>query len=461
MSGSTVKRDMTEGPILSRMILFTLPLIATGVLQLLFNAADLAVVGRFAGKAAMGAVGCCGSLINLIVNLFMGLSVGAGVIAAQDLGAKRYDGVGRLVSTSFIASTVGGVIVGVLGFLLARPMLTLMGTPDDVLEEAVPYMRAYFCGMPGCLVYNYLAAILRSDGDTKHPLIFLSAAGAANVGFNFLMVLVFRMGALGVGIATAVSQYVAAGAILLFMRRMDGPCRLNSLAVDGRKLGKMILIGLPAGLQGTLFSFSNVLIQTSINGYGTVVVAGNTAASNLDGFLYTAMNSVYHAALTFVGQNVGASRFDRVKKISFECVGLVTVIGVVLGIVLVALGDKLLLIYAPGAENADVVAAGMTRLWILGTTYFLCGLMEVGCGIMRGMGKAILPMIVSLVGSCLLRIVWIQTLCAAFPENIIVLYVSYPVSWLLTAAVHFGCCAVCFRRLSSGAPALRNGKRVV
>lgn len=442
--------DMTEGPILGRMILFTLPVLATGVLQLLFNASDLAVVGQFGGadsQIEVGAVGSCGALINLIVNLFMGLAVGAGVIAAQDIGAKRYEAVHKLADTSLTVSLIGGVAVGVFGFFATEPLLRLMGTTKEILPSAVPYMKAYFTGMPGCLLYNYLAAIQRSGGDTKHPLLFLAISGVANVGLNILMVAGFRLGALGVGIATSASQYIAAAAILIFMLREEGCCRVTGFALDGERLKKMVLIGLPAGLQGTLFSLSNVIIQSSINAYGTYVVAGNAAGSNLDGFLYIAMNSVYTAALTFVGQNVGAGKYARIKKISFLCVGLVTFIGVSLGVVLVVFGEKLLLIFATGENKDAVVKAGMNRLLVMGTTYFLCGLMDVGCGIMRGMGKTILPMIVSLVGSCLFRIVWIATVCPRFPGNILALYISYPISWFITAAVHYGCCIHNYRAL--------------
>ncbi len=434
--------DMTEGPILGRMILFTLPVLATGVLQLLFNASDLAVVGQFGGadsQIEVGAVGSCGALINLIVNLFMGLAVGAGVIAAQDIGAKRYEAVHKLADTALTVSLIGGVAVGVFGFFATEPLLRLMGTTKEILPSAVPYMKAYFTGMPGCLLYNYLAAIQRSGGDTKHPLLFLAISGVANVGLNILMVAGFKLGALGVGIATSASQYIAAAAILIFMLREEGCCRVTGFALDRERLKKMVLIGLPAGLQGTLFSLSNVIIQSSINAYGTYVVAGNAAGSNLDGFLYIAMNSVYTAALTFVGQNVGAGKYARIKKISFLCVGLVTFIGVSLGVVLVVFGEKLLLIFATG-ENKDAVVKA-------GTTYFLCGLMDVGCGIMRGMGKTILPMIVSLVGSCLFRIVWIATVCPLFPGNILALYISYPISWFITAAVHYGCCIHNYRAL--------------
>ena len=442
--------DMTEGPILGRMILFTLPVLATGVLQLLFNASDLAVVGQFGGadsQIEVGAVGSCGALINLIVNLFMGLAVGAGVIAAQDIGAKRYEAVHKLADTALTVSLIGGVAVGVFGFFATEPLLRLMGTTKEILPSAVLYIKAYFTGMPGCLLYNYLAAIQRSGGDTKHPLLFLAISGVANVGLNILMVAGFKLGALGVGIATSASQYIAAAAILIFMLREEGCCRVTGFALDGERLKKMVLIGLPAGLQGTLFSLSNVIIQSSINAYGTYVVAGNAAGSNLDGFLYIAMNSVYTAALTFVGQNVGAGKYARIKKISFLCVGLVTFIGVSLGVVLVVFGEKLLLIFATGENKDAVVKAGMNRLLVMGTTYFLCGLMDVGCGIMRGMGKTILPMIVSLVGSCLFRIVWIATVCPLFPGNILALYISYPISWSITAAVHYGCCIHNYRAL--------------
>ena len=438
---------MTEGPVLGKMIRFTLPVLASGVLQLLFNAADVAVVGKFAGEASMAAVGSCGALINLIVNLFIGLSVGAGVIAAQELGARRYDDVTKLVSTSLTASLIGGVIVMFFGIFLAEPLLILMDTPDDVLVQAVPYMRAYFCGMPGCLVYNYLAAILRSSGDTKRPLYFLTAAGVVNVVLNLITVLGFGMGAIGVGIATATSQYVAAGLTVIYMLKTKSCCRITGFSVSGSKLLRMVTIGLPAGLQGCMFSLSNVIIQSAVNAYPTVIIAGNTAAGNLEGFAYTAMNAVYQAALTFIGQNVGAGKYERIKKIAFQCVAIVLVIGLTIGAILFLLGDQLLLLYASG-ENLDlIVQAGMNRLSVIAVCYFLCGLMEVGCGILRGMGKAIQPMIVSLLGSCVFRIVWVWTVCPLFPGDIMSLYVSYPISWIVTGGVHYLFCFYFYRRL--------------
>ena len=438
---------MTEGPILSKMIRFTIPVMASGILQLLFNAADVAVVGKFAGEAAMAAVGSCGALINLIVNLFIGLAVGAGVIAAQELGARRYEEVDKLISTALTSSIIGGIAVMIFGIVMAKPLLLLMDTPEDVLTEAVPYMRAYFCGMPGCLVYNYMAAVLRSSGDTKRPLFFLTAAGVVNVGLNLVMVLGLGLGAIGVGIATAVSQYVAAGLTLLYMSKTKTSLRLAGFRVYKQKLLRMITIGLPAGLQGCMFSLSNVIIQSAVNAYPTVTIAGNTAAGNLEGFVYTAMNSVYQAAVTFVGQNVGAGKYERIKKISFQCAGMVLVIGLLLGASLVLFGDKLLLIYASGENQALIVQAGVNRLRVIAAAYFLCGLMDVGCGILRGMGKAMQPMIVSLLGSCVFRIIWVFTVCPLFPGQIMALYISYPISWVVTGGVHYLFCVYFYKKL--------------
>lgn len=439
------KQNLTEGALLPKIIMFTLPLIATAVLQLLFNTADTVVVGRWGGstpeecETALAAVGSCGALTNLIVNLFFGLSVGAGVCVAHDIGAKQYNDVSRVVHTSVLASLICGVIVTVFGLCMAPTLLAMMKTDPVVLDEAVPYMRAYFCGMPANMLYNYCASMMQSSGDTTRPLTFLSIAGVANVLLNLVMVLVFHAGAMGVGVATAVSQWISCILIVWYMMRMDGPCRieLKKLRIDPSKLSKIVLIGLPAGIQGTLFSFSNVLIQSSVNSFGKVVVAGNTAASNLDGYVYATQNSLYHTALTFVGQNVGAHKYKRVRKCVLWCALVVTVVGLSVGSVLVIFGEPLLHIFVP--EGGAVVEAGMVRLSIMGVCYFLCGLMEVGCGVMRGLGKSITPMIVSLLGSCVFRVVWIYTIFALFP-TLEVLYISYPISWIVTAAAHFLFC---------------------
>lgn len=425
---------MTRGPLLVKMIKFTVPIILTGVLQLLFNATDLVMVGRFAGSAALAGVGCCGALINLIVNAFMGLSMGAGVIASQSIGAQRKEDLEKIINTSFITSVVSGVAVGLFGFFAAEPLLLLMDTPTDVMPEAVSYMKAYFVGIPACLVYNYLAAILRATGDTKRPLVFLTVAGVANVGLNFIMLYFFHLGAMGVGIATSVSQLISAVLMTVYFLGGRSECRLTGIKPTGKFLGRIITIGLPAGIQGSLFSLSNVLIQSTVNGYGTVVVAGNAAAANIEGFAYTAMNSVHQTAVNFTGQNMGAGKYERIKRISLLSVMMVSIVALVMSPVLVIFGERLLNIYEPG--KLDVIAAGMRRIYIIGTTYVLCGIMDVLCGAVRGMGLAIQPMMVSLIGSCVLRIVWIYTVCPLYPTNIQMLYISYPISWALTALAH-------------------------
>ncbi len=448
-----IKQDLTEGPILSKIIMFTLPLIATSVLQQLFNTADTIVVGRWGGdtpeacETALAAVGSCGALINLIVQLFFGLSVGAGVCVAHDIGAKRYDDVSKTVHTSVLASATFGVVVTVFGLFTARTLLALMKTDAAVLDEAVPYMCAYFCGMPANMMYNYCASMLRSSGDTTRPMAFLSIAGVVNVGFNLIMVLVFRAGALGVGVATAVSQWVSCFLIVGYMMRYNGPCKieLSKLQVDLQKLKKITVIGLPAGLQSTLFGLSNTLIQSSVNSFGKVVMAGNTAAGNLDSYIYVTQNALYHAALTFVGQNFGACRFDRLKKCILCCLAVGIVVGLVTGGSIFLFGNTLLSIFAP--DNTAVIEAGMVRLSILGIFYFLCGFSEIGTGTMRALGKSMAPMMVSLFFSCFFRVIWIYTVFAYF-HTLPVLYFSYPISWALAGIVQLILCYVSIKRIS-------------
>lgn len=428
---------MTEGPLFGKIIIYSIPLILTGVLQLLYNAADTIVAGRWAadGEAALAAVGSCGALINLIVNLFLGLATGAGVCVAQSYGAGRYDDVQKTVHTAIPAAAVLGVAVAAFGYFSAETLLIWTGVEESVLAEAAPYMRAYMLGMPASLVYNYCATMLRSTGDTAHPLIFLSISGVVNIVLNLVMVITFGLGALGVGIATAVSTWLSMILILSFMLRTHTCMRFEfkKMHIYGDKLWQMVKFGIPAGFQGCLFSLSNVLIQSSVNSFERFVVAGNTAAANIDGFIYTAMNAIYHAALTFVGQNVGAKKYERIPHIAGVCYLVVTMIGITMSALSLVFGHELLSLYAPGNEPA--IEAGMRRMIIVGAPYFLCGLMDVGCGIMRGMGSSITPMVVSLCGSCLFRIVWIYTIFAANPTTT-VLYISYPISWALTALVH-------------------------
>lgn len=442
---SKTVKDFTQGPLLSRIILFSLPLIATSILQLLFNTADTIVVGRWGGETpdecanALAAVGSCGSLINLLINLFMGLSLGSGVCVAHAIGAKRYDEVDSIVHTSVIAATVGGIIVTVFGMVMAEPLLRLMGTEEAVLAQAVPYMRAYFMGMVANMIYNYCAAMLRSTGDTVRPLIFLSIAGVVNVLLNLVMVLIFHQGARGVGIATAASHWVSCILILIFMMRKEGPCHLDlkKLRVNLRVLRKIVVIGIPAGIQGSLFSISNVTIQSSVNSLGKIVVAGNTASANLEGYIYATQNSIYNAALTFVGQNMGARKFDRIKRTAWGCLAVVTVIGIAISGIMFLFKGTLMNLYSPG--NTPVIEKGLIRFYIIGLTHFLCGIMEVGCGCVRGMGKSLAPTLASLLGSCVFRVVWVYTVFPLAPEAMRqqVLYYCYPISWVVTALVHF------------------------
>lgn len=446
------KKDLTQGPLLKQIITFSLPLIATAILQLLFNTADTIVVGRWGGntpeecETALAAVGSCASLITLFVNLFLGLSVGAGIVVAHDIGAKHDDEVVKTVHTSVLTALGAGAFVTVLGFLTTRWALVLMGTDESVLPEATKYIYAYFCGMPANMLYNYCASILRSKGDTLRPLIFLSIAGIVNVVMNLIAVLVFHWGAMGVGSATAVSQWVSCILIVVYMMKMEGPCRieLSKLKLDIIKFKRIIAVGLPAGLQSMLFSISNILIQSSINSFGPTIVAANTTASNLNNYIYASQNSLYHTTLTFVAQNAGAKQYKRMKKSVIYCILVVIVVGLGVGSLMHLFSDSLLNLYSPG--NLEVVKFAQIRHEMFCFTYFLCGIMEVGTGMLRGIGKSMISMIVSLIGSCALRIVWIyavfnQLPIAATLENTVfrmrMLYVSYPITWILTEAVLF------------------------
>jgi putative MATE family efflux protein len=440
--------NMTEGPLLGKMLRYALPLMATGLLQVLYNASDMIVVGRFSasGSFSMGAVGSCGPLINLIVNAFMGLSVGAGICVAQGIGAGRNKEVKDIVHTSLVGGLICGIFLAVFGFFMCKPLLNLMGTPEGTMVEAVPYMRAYFVGMPAMMVYNFLASALRSSGDTKRPLIILAISGLMNVGMNVVMVVCFGMGAVGVGIATTVAQYASAIMLLVYMCRYDGVCkvRLRDARLIKENIASIVINGLPAGIQSVVFSISNVLIQSTINSYGDAVIAGSAAAGNIEGFIYIAMNSIYQTAMTFAGQNVGAEKIERVKRIGVIATLVVIITGLVIGGAALVFGDQLLSIYIQESDPAlqeVVMNAGKLRLEIISTTYFMCGVMEVLSGLMRGMGKPVIPMIVSILGSCVLRIVWIVTVCnIIFPEQIIYLYIAYPVTWIITSSAHLVCC---------------------
>lgn len=424
---------MLSGPLLKNIILYTIPIILTSLLQLLFNAADLVVVGRFCGSISVAAVGATGSITNLIVNLFIGLSVGAGVTVAHGLGSRENDVVHRTVHTAIPAAIVSGLFLTLVGVAGARTFLTWMATPEDVLALSAVYMRIYFCGITFTMVYNFAASILRAAGDTKSPLVFLTIAGVVNVVLNLVFVIVFDMNVAGVALATTISQGISAIAMILVLRKREDACKLNlaKMRFYGPQLKKILAIGLPAGVQGSLFSISNVLIQSSVNSFGGVLMSGNAAAQNIEGFEYVCMNALQQTAVNFIGQNVGAQQYDRVKKIFNICLGCVTVVGISISILFYSLGKTLLSIYI--TDSAQAIEYGMIRLSFVCLPYFLCGLMDVTTGALRGMGASAEPMIISVLGVCGMRIGWILTVfqIPAFhtPQS---LYFSYPVSWCVT-----------------------------
>ena len=433
----SVGMDMTQGKMLPQIIAFAGPLMLTGILQLLYNAADVVVVGRFAGAQALAAVGSTGALINLIINLFMGVATGAGVAVARAYGANDYRLIQKSVHTAVTIAIIFGFVVMGLGQVLTRPMLELMDSPADVIDLAELYMRIYFAGMPASMLYNFGAAILRAVGDTRRPLYYLSLSGLVNVLLNLLLVIVFHMSVDGVAIATVASQVISAALVIICLLRTDGAIHLDPrrLSIDKPVALDMLRIGLPAGVQGMFFSISNVMIQSSVNSFGSVAMAGNAAGANLEGFAYTAMNAFHQADVTIASQNMGARKYTRVRRTIWLCLGCVTVVGLVVAGVLLGFGETLLSLYN---TDPEVIAYGMKRmLWFL-PLYFLCGTLEVVSGQLRGMGYSLMPMIVTLTGVCAFRVLWLQTAFVAWPM-LEVVYVSYPISWLITTVAHLMC----------------------
>ncbi|MCQ2431797.1 MAG: MATE family efflux transporter [Clostridia bacterium] len=438
--------NMCEGPLLPKLVLFALPLMLSSILQLLYNAADIIVVGKFAGSTALAAVSSTGSLINLIVNLFIGLSVGTNVAVARYFGAKDDQGVTETVHTSITLSVIGGIGVGLIGFFGSRTFLGWMASPPDVIDQAALYLKIYFLGLPASMLYNFGAAILRAIGDTRRPLVFLTISGLANVLLNLLLVIGFDMGVAGVAIGTIASQAISAVMVIVCLLRAEGTAfqlRPSRLCIKKDKFAIIARTGIPAGVQGALFSVSNVLIQSSINSFGSVAMAGNGAASNLEGFIYVAMNAFHQASVTFSSQNLGARQWKRIQKTGVECSILVCVIGFTLGVIILGFGPQLLSIYD---SDPAVIEFGLIRMRVIALTYFTCGLMEVMCGMLRGIGYSVAPMIISLMGACGLRIIWIYTIFRV-NHTLVNLYISYPVSWITTTLAHFICFMIVFRRL--------------
>ena len=426
--------DMCSGSLPKKMLLFALPLIFSSILQLLFNAADLVVVGRCVGDEALAAVGSTGPLINLLTNLFLGLSVGANVLVARYVGARQDRDVEETVHTAVLISVLSGLLLAAVGFCFSRPLLVLMDTPADVLPKASTYMRIYFLGMPIMMLYNFGSAILRAIGDTRRPLYYLAFAGVINVGLNLMFVLWFGMGVSGVAYATVISQFVSAVLVMNNLAHQDNACRfrMSALQIHPRKLALIARIGLPAGLQGCIFSLSNTLIQKSVNSFGKLAVSGNSASINIEGFIYVSMNAWHHTTLSFTGQNYGAGKMDRVRKTLAWGLLYVFVFGACLGGIALIFRRPLIGIYT---SNAEAIEYGVRRLGVILTTYFLCGVMDVLVGCLRGIGYSLLPTVVSLLGVCGLRITWIYTYFAKH-HDLRNLYFSYPISWALTAALH-------------------------
>lgn len=447
---------MCNGPILKKMLLFALPLMLSSMLQLLFNAADIIVVGKYCGDNSLAAVGSNSALINLLTNVFIGLSIGANVLMAKFYGAGHKKSMDETLHSAMLLSIVSGVALTVIGEIFARQLLILMRTPDAILDLATVYLRIYFIGMPSMMVYNFGSAIMRSVGDTQRPLYFLFAVGVINVALNLLLVICFKMDVAGVAIATVISQTVSAALVVFCMMRDKGAIHFEPKRMSLRrdKVLAIMRIGLPAGFQGSIFSLSNVFIQSSVNTFGEVVVAGNSAAANIEGFVYMGMNAFHHATLSFTGQNMGAGRYDRIKRTLFTGLACVSVTGLALGWLAVLLGRPLLGIYT---DNPAAVDAGMVRLLMICGPYLLCGLMDVMVGSIRGMGYAILPMSISLVGACGLRLVWLATIYQ-IPKfhTTQVIYMSYPVTWTITFLVDVVCFVIIWnirkkRRLAGAA----------
>lgn len=428
---------MCNGSILDKLISFSIPLMLSGILQLLFNAVDIIVVGRFTGSEALAAVGSTTALINVFVNFFIGISLGSNVLAARFFAAGKDKEMSETVHTAITLALISGVGMGIIGVLAAKGALMLMDTPDNVLNLSTLYMRIYFVGMPFFMLYNYGAAILRAVGDTKRPLLFLIISGSVNVVLNLIFVIRFHMGVAGVAIATVISQAISCVLVLRCLYRTESSyqLRFSRLGMKAKYVKQIFQVGVPAGIQSTIINFSNVLLQSSVNSFGSVAMAGYTAANNILGFLYVSINSVTQACMSFISQNYAVRRFKRMDKILLECLGLTVAVSLVFGGGSYLFGSELMHIYT---KSADVVACGVDIMLYTTVTYFLCGMMDLFPGALRGMGHSAVPMILSVIGTVGTRIVWIY-LVFPYHRALDFLFISYPVSWLLTIIMQVIC----------------------
>lgn len=422
--------DMVNGTIMPKLITFAIPLMLSGILQLLFNAVDIIVVGRFSGSQSLAAVGSTSSLINMLTNLFIGISLGANVLAARFYAAGKHKEMSETVHTSILTAFISGVLMIFVGIFFSRPALELMDTPSDVIELATLYMRIYFVGMPFFMLYNYGAAILRAVGDTKRPLIFLVVSGVTNACLNLLLVIVFKMDVAGVAIATVISQMISCVLVLICLYKTDAvyQLRFKKLRIKWEYLGQIFRIGIPAGIQSTLISFSNVLLQSSVNSFGSIAMAGYTAANNVLSFLYMGANSITQACMSFTSQNYGARKPKRMDKVLIDGLILQVVICLTLGVLAYVFGNQVSHIYT---DDPNVIKCSVEILALTTVPYFLCGFMDTFPGVLRGMGRSTVPMILCLLGTVGVRILWIYCF---FPHNRTLgyLFISYPVSWIAT-----------------------------
>ena len=429
--------DMCNGSIMDKLISFSLPLMLSGILQLMFNAVDIVVVGRFSGSQALAAVGSTTALINIFTNLFIGISLGANVLAARFYASGKEKEMSETVHTAITLALISGIIMAVVGLLLAKWALRMMGTPSDVIELSTLYMRIYFCGMPFFMLYNYGAAILRAVGDTKRPLVFLIISGVANAGLNMILVIIFHMGVAGVGIGTVISQLISCVLVLRCLYKSEGcyQLRFSKLRIQKVYLRQIFQVGIPAGIQSTVINFSNALLQSSVNSFGSTAMAGYTAANNILGFLYASVNAVTQACMSFTSQNYGVGKYKRMDRVLINCLILSVVISGVLGCGSYAFGTEILKVYT---EDPKVIQCGLEILSMTTVTYFLCGIMDLFPGALRGMGRSGVPMILSIIGTVGTRIVWIFIL---FPQHrsLKFLFISYPASWLFTIVMQVIC----------------------
>lgn len=454
---NTVSRheiDMCSGPMAGKIFQFVLPLMLSSILQLLFNAADIIVVSQYCGDEALAAVGSTGSLVNIIVCLFTGLATATNIIAARQIGERNASALSNNVHTSILVSFIGGIIVSLIGLFLSEKMLMLMGSPAEVIVLSALYLKIYFLGSPAMLIYNFGSSLLRAKGDTKRPLYIITLGGIVNVILNFIMVAGFGRNVDGVAIATVVSQYMSAILIILCLINEEGPMRLEikHLKIHKEEFLELLRIGLPAGFQGMVFSFSNVIIQSSINFLGPTTMAGHAAANNIQGFLYVAGNAFYQSNMTFTSQNMGANKWDRVKMSLKYNVAFEVIVCIILGSVSYVFADTLLKIYT---KDPEVIAAGITIMKYNCLLVFMCGLMETIMGSLRGMGYTFMTTIVSVSGSCVVRVAWIFTIFKMFPTLDILLCI-YPISWILTTLIHFICFLIVFPKRRKEAEALMN-----